>query len=146
MHPVVAPIPQPKPLPKRRTDRKEADIEQDVWRYAKELGFYQRKYNSMAHSSVPDRVFISPFGLHLYIEFKRFGRTPTDNQEKELGDLNQHYQLTRVIDTVDEGKWVLNRVRNFEPTAYFSNPRYCQGLVSHETYVESRGLRNRGLL
>lgn len=82
----------------------EADIESKSCKYAKGLGWLTFKFSSPARRSVPDRIFISPIGLIIFIEFKATGKVPTDAQWREIGRLRKNGCFVMVIDSVDDCK------------------------------------------
>tara|TARA_R110000851_G_scaffold134448_2_gene269744 strand:+ start:165 stop:446 length:282 start_codon:yes stop_codon:yes gene_type:complete len=51
----------------------EKDIENKVVKWAEKNGFIVLKLNNPWSRGWPDRLFISPMGNHVYIEFKRPG-------------------------------------------------------------------------
>lgn len=57
----------------------ESDIEDAVIRAAKKLGYTSRKMNGLGFRDWPDRLFINT-GIQVWIEFKRKGKEPTENQ------------------------------------------------------------------
>jgi len=63
---------------------KESNIEKTACRYARQAGFYVRKFSSPSCRGVPDQLFISPKGEVFFIEFKAPGKEPTALQLREL--------------------------------------------------------------
>lgn len=55
----------------------ESDIEKKAVAYARSLGFMCFKFTSPNVRGVLDRVFISPAGAVLFLEFKAPGKKPT---------------------------------------------------------------------
>jgi hypothetical protein len=51
----------------------EHTVEDRVVLYAETLNYLQMKLNALGSKGKPDRLFISPKGTHIYIEFKRVG-------------------------------------------------------------------------
>ena len=82
----------------------ERDIEKRVKAYAESKGWLTRKWVSPGHAFVPDQIFIRPDGLVIFIEFKKEGARPTAGQNREHTRLREHGCLVYVVDTVDEGK------------------------------------------
>jgi len=82
----------------------EKQIEERVCNYAKEKGWLTLKFTSPARAAVPDRLFISPRGKIMFVEFKREGKLPTPAQLREHARLRQQLCLVYVIDDVDTGK------------------------------------------
>jgi hypothetical protein len=83
-----------------------------VCKYAKSLGFYVRKFVSPANRSVPDRLFISPSGVVFFIEFKRKGKKPTEDQAREHKEIQAHSVAVHVIDNVEDGKTLIGSYCN----------------------------------
>lgn len=67
----------------------EKDIEGTVVKWAKENGFLALKVN-FVENGYPDRMFISPHGHVLFIEFKRPGQEPRPLQYYRLSELVNH--------------------------------------------------------
>jgi hypothetical protein len=89
----------------------EADIEGPVVTYAKKRGFYAAKFTSPSNRSRPDRLFVrGPFAF--FIEFKAPGETATPSQQKEHEKIRKHSGLVFVIDNVERGKEVIDRMKN----------------------------------
>lgn len=66
----------------------EKDIEQTVVDWAKEHRFLALKV-TFTENGYPDRLFISPYGHTIFIEFKRPGETPRRLQSHRIADLIQ---------------------------------------------------------
>lgn len=69
----------------------EKEIEKKVVKWAKDNRWLAIKYTPIGARGWPDRIFISPAGVHVWVEFKRPGNTPTELQVyrmKELTDNN----------------------------------------------------------
>lgn len=86
----------------------EKQIEKKVCDHAKNKSIAVYKFNSMARSNVPDRMFISLTGLIIFIEFKREGCKPTDSQVRELNRLRVRDVPAFVCDNVDQGKFIID--------------------------------------
>lgn len=82
----------------------EKDVESKSCKYAKERGWLAYKFTSPARRSVPDRIFINPFGLVIFIEFKATGKVPTEAQEREIRRLRENGCFVLVIDSVEDCK------------------------------------------
>lgn len=52
-------------------DRLEILIEREVTKWAEEQGFYARKLMFISQRGAPDRLYITPNGDILFVEFKR---------------------------------------------------------------------------
>lgn len=88
----------------------EKQIEQAVCNYAKDHGFLVYKFTSPNRAAVPDRMFVHPSGMVTFIEFKRTGQVPTPPQEREHARLRGHNVSVYVVDTVEQGKLVIDRI------------------------------------
>lgn len=86
----------------------ERTIEKHVGDYAKSKGWLTYKWVSPGHISVPDRIFISPIGKVVFVEFKRLGKLPTPMQVREHTRMRDHGCLVYVIDSVEAGKGVID--------------------------------------
>jgi hypothetical protein len=86
----------------------EKQIEAAVCAYARTKGVLAYKFTSPARAAVPDRMFIRPDGRIWFCEFKRGGQKPTEAQEREHNKLRQHKVDVFVIDTVEDGKMMIN--------------------------------------
>ena len=89
----------------------EKQIEKKVTDYAKSVGYISFKFNSMSCRAVPDRLFITPYGFIIFIEFKRVGAQPTEKQRLTIDKLRAQGCLVFVVDNVDEGKEIVNWYR-----------------------------------
>ena len=88
----------------------EKEIEAAVKRYAESRGWLTRKWTSPNHAFVPDQIFIAPGGIVIFVEFKRTGAKPTAGQEREHIRLRQQGCLVYVVDSVEMGKQIVDRV------------------------------------
>lgn len=89
--------------------RLEKDVEQKWCATAKRYGWKAYKFSSPGNSSVPDRMFIRN-GLVFFIEFKRPGKTATENQLEEHVELRSKGMLVWVIDYFDKefAEWIFS--------------------------------------
>lgn len=88
----------------------EKDIEKRVCEFARSLGCLAYKFTSPATRHVPDRLFITPKGTVLFIEFKRLGLKPTPAQYVEIDKIRQHMVFVFVCDSVESGKRVMEEM------------------------------------
>jgi len=86
----------------------EKEIEEKVRKYGLKLGYLCYKWVSPGSTGVPDRIFISPTGKVLFIEFKAFNKKPTVHQARQIKKLREHLAEVYVVDTVDIGKTILD--------------------------------------
>ena len=88
----------------------EAKIEVIVCDYARERGLLVYKFTSPNRAAVPDRLMILPSGHTFFVEFKRTGQKPTPAQVREHVRLRQQNATVFVIDCVDEGKAMVDKL------------------------------------
>lgn len=86
----------------------ERDIEKRVKEYARSKGFLAYKFTSPGHIGVPDGLLISPVGFVIFMEFKQTGKKPTAMQQREIDRINQHGVLALVVDSVEQGKRLID--------------------------------------
>ena len=84
----------------------EAQIEDKVSRFAKDLGWLCFKFSSPAHRGVPDRILLRA-GKVFFIEFKAPGKTPTLLQKRIHKILQSAGFEVYVIDSTKQGKEIL---------------------------------------
>lgn len=85
-------------------------IEGKVNSYAQSKGFLVYKFTSPARRAVPDRIYISPKGTVVFVEFKREGQKPTPPQEREHHRLRMQNIQVFVIDNVEDGKAMVDAI------------------------------------
>lgn len=93
----------------------EKEIEKRVCDYAKAKGWLVYKFSSPGHSFVPDRIFINPNGVVVFIEFKRKGQKPTPMQAREIERLQSQHVRALVVDDVDKGKHLVDFITGMVP-------------------------------
>lgn len=86
----------------------EKKTEEKVCEYARSKGFLAYKFTSPNRMAVPDRLFVTPAGVHFFIEFKREGQKPTAAQAREHEKLRANQAAVFVVDNVDYGKFVID--------------------------------------
>jgi hypothetical protein len=86
----------------------EKKIELAVCEYAKSKGWLVYKFTSPARAAVPDRIFISPMGKVIFVEFKREGQKPTPAQTREHQRLREQKVPVFVVDNVKDGETVVD--------------------------------------
>jgi hypothetical protein len=84
----------------------EIDIEEKVMKWAKREGFLTPKVK-FVEAGYPDRLFISPFGHTIFMEFKRPGEEPEPIQYHRLEQLTKRGIPAVWVDSVLEGINVL---------------------------------------
>jgi hypothetical protein len=87
---------------------KESVIETAVCKYAKEKGFYVRKFKAPGNRGVPDRIFLSPHGVWFTIEFKAPGKEPTTLQKREIDLIKKNKGVAFVCDNLEEGEMIID--------------------------------------
>jgi hypothetical protein len=90
-------IPKAKPVLERH-------IENKVVAYAKSRDCLHRKMNGLGNRSWPDQLFISPTGVHGYLELKRAGEEPTELQWEMINELAKRGVYASWADCVEGGK------------------------------------------
>lgn len=90
----------------------ERDIEKAVKLYARSKNWLAYKFTSPGHIGVPDGLFISPVGFVIFMEFKQTGKKPTAMQQREIDRINQHGVMARVVDSVEQGKTIIDQYGN----------------------------------
>lgn len=82
----------------------EAVVEGKSCAYAKSLGWLTPKFKSPNRRSVPDRIFISPTGIIIFIEFKATGKKPTPAQSREIERLRKNGCFALYCDSIEDCK------------------------------------------
>lgn len=87
--------------------RLEKEVEKKWCDAAKRYRWIAYKFSSPGNSSVPDRMFVRD-GFIFFIEFKRPGKTATDNQAEEHVRLRAAGFIVWVIDYFDKefAEWI----------------------------------------
>ena len=85
----------------------ENTLEKYVIKKAKEKNFLVFKLNNPASDGYPDRLFVTPTGIHFYIEFKRRGKNLRPLQAYRFKQLEDHKCHVYMIDNKEDGTDVL---------------------------------------
>ena len=85
----------------------ESTLEKYVIKKAKEKNFFVFKLNNPASDGFPDRLFVTPKGIHFYIEFKRRGENLRPLQGYRFTQLEDHNCHVYMIDNKEDGTDVL---------------------------------------
>lgn len=108
----------------------EVQIEDKVMKWAKREGFLTPKVK-FVESGYPDRLFISPFGHTIFIEFKKPGEFPTPIQLHRIEQLTKRGVPALWVDSVLEGINVLKaalEASSIEPLVGPINPDNRDGV------------------
>lgn len=100
----------------------EKDIEARVCQYARTFGVLTRKFTSPSHRSVPDRLFLFPGGLTVFIEFKQKGKKLTKPQHNECRKLIDLGHKVYLVDNVDGGKQLVDKIMEVVQTNFRKIP------------------------
>ncbi len=87
----------------------ESKIEKAVTKWAKENGFYARKFRAPSNRGVPDHLYLSPSGVVVFMEFKAPGKLPTPLQQREIDFINRNNGHAFWVDSIEEGKEILRK-------------------------------------
>ena len=88
----------------------ESAIEKKVCAYGTKTGWLVRKLQWIGRHGAPDRLFMMA-GFVLFIEFKQRGKKPTEHQRIEHERLRAAGMIVHIVDDVDNGKALLDRLR-----------------------------------
>lgn len=75
----------------------EREVERPAVEYAKKRGWFACKFVSPGLNGVPDRLFIRG-GRHVFVEFKRPGEKPTEQQLKRHREMREAGAEVYVVD------------------------------------------------
>ena len=70
---------------------KGSDVEKEVCAYAERLGFMAIKFRDLTRAGGPDRLFISPMGNIMFMEFKGLAEPLSARQQDYIRDLSEHH-------------------------------------------------------
>jgi hypothetical protein len=86
----------------------EKTIEDSICNKAREQWkLVHRKMNGLGFNSWPDRLFFIPGGKPLFMEMKRRGRNPTEDQARLHDQLRALGYDVVVVDSVEDGMSIL---------------------------------------
>lgn len=89
--------------------KKESTLEKSARKYAKDLGFWYRKFKSPGKRSAPDDVFSREDTGPFWVEFKKEGEEPTDKQDEEHKVMRAHGCRVYVCDRMSQFEEVLRK-------------------------------------
>lgn len=82
---------------------RESKVESDIRKYALAKGWWVAKFTSPGKRGVPDRIFIKN-GFVLFIEIKRPGEKPSQQQTLRMAEMDKYGALTFWVDNVEAAK------------------------------------------
>ena len=85
---------------------RESEIELSVCAWAESSGWISRKIAYVGRKGAADRIFVG-FGRVVFIEFKRPGEEPREQQLREHRRFAERGVTIHVIDNIEEGISVL---------------------------------------
>ena len=94
----------------------ESKLENAVIGYARGQGILTYKFISPANRGVPDRVFLFPSGITLWIEFKAPGRKPSMMQAHTIAKMLKQKCLVAVVDDLEAAKDIIDRLMTMKQT------------------------------
>jgi hypothetical protein len=77
----------------------ERDIQENCVAWARNRGYWARKFSSPANRAVPDYIF-GRGGFTLFVEFKAKGKKPTNDQLEEHAKMAKAGLMVHVFDDV----------------------------------------------
>lgn len=86
----------------------ESKIEKAVKKYARDKGCWVRKFKSPGNRAAPDDIFLTPWGVIFFIEFKRPGEEPTLLQWREIKEINNRKGHAHWTDDLTVGKAIVD--------------------------------------
>ncbi len=83
---------------------KGSEIEKEVCESAERLGFMSIKFKDLSRAGGPDRLFISPMGNIMFVEFKGAREPVSARQQDYITDLSENHCIdARVVRDVKSG-------------------------------------------
>lgn len=86
----------------------ESSLEKKLCRYAVAMGIWTRKFSSPGNTAVPDRIFMSPHGVALFMEIKAAKKKPTPAQWDEIDIIQGQKGNATWVDTYERGVFFLD--------------------------------------
>lgn len=78
---------------------RESKLEKDAVKFAIANGWLSRKFKSPSRRAAPDRIFMRG-GYLMFIEFKKFGEEPTEQQQMEHDRYRAKGMHVHVVDNM----------------------------------------------
>lgn len=91
--------------------RREAYIEKEVCKYARSLGWRERKMQFVGRRGCPDRWFMSPDGRLVIVEFKDKNGKLSPHQRREIRWLSDAGFNVHVVDSIDQGRAIFDALK-----------------------------------
>jgi len=85
---------------------RESKIEAAIREYALLRGWWVAKFVSPGQTGVPDRIFIRN-GVHIFIEVKRPGETPTPKQLSKHREMRRYGAVVHWVDNLEDAMEIL---------------------------------------
>ena len=85
----------------------ESKIEKEVTKYAELLGWLAYKFTSPGKRGVPDHIYFKE-GRTLLIEFKQWGKMPSNLQRLHINKIEAQLIDVYIIDSIETGKELFN--------------------------------------
>lgn len=87
----------------------EGKIENYLAKISKQNGFLYLKFTSPGHIAVPDRCIIG-HGLTVFVELKRPGGSPRDDQKYRFSEMKKYGAKVYVVDTKEEADNLITKL------------------------------------
>lgn len=105
------------------TNPLEKAIEAKLGKYAKSKNCLYKKFTSPSNRSVPDRIIVTPHGVVGFLELKRKGQKPTEQQRHELATLIEHGATASWVDNYEDGRQFVDDLLAGKPGSVFLQGR-----------------------
>jgi hypothetical protein len=87
--------------------RLEREEEREFCRWCSRNKIITIKFTPSGDRGWPDRICIAPSGVHVWIEFKRRGKTPTKLQYYKMEVLKEQHANVHWVDSAEDGMKVM---------------------------------------
>jgi hypothetical protein len=114
----------------------EKTIEEAVRVYAKKHGYSSYKFTSPSNKSVPDRIFVSPKGIILFVEFKRKGGKLTPLQLYTYKLFQSHNANIFVIYNIIDGKLLIDKFAQLTPLEFYTSEMWQNQMLFLKTHYD----------
>ncbi|WP_419607623.1 hypothetical protein [Thiolapillus sp.] len=100
---------------------KGSDVEKEVCAYAERQGFMAIKFKDLSRAGGPDRLFISPMGNIMFMEFKSEREPVSARQLDYITDLSEHHCIdVHIVRYVDVGISLIKSLRKQDDKYWWS--------------------------